>query len=296
MVPTDFAHAQGAEEQSTVGVYHRENAPLLAPSRYKSGVWASLKALVGAGEAAAVPESYDPRNISGLDYTTITKNSHSPATCYSGWSFAATSSVNDRIKLMRKRAFPDIQLSPQTLINCASAGADGCMEGDAKNAFEYMHSTGLSDDTCQSYQATSSLNCSAIDVCRTCSPRGGCVAVEKYLAVKAAEVGTVAGEANMMAEISARGPIVCDIAVTPALEAYGGGVFRDQSGATAASHQVEVAGYGVDEASKEKFWIVRNSWGTAWGEQGWARVIRGANNLGIETACAFAVPDPASWM
>lgn len=34
-------------------------------------------------------------------------------------SFATTSSLNDRLKLMRKAAFPDYQLAPQVLLNCA---------------------------------------------------------------------------------------------------------------------------------------------------------------------------------
>jgi C1A family cysteine protease len=35
---------------------------------------------------------------------------------------------------------------------------------------------------------------------------------------------------------------------------------------------------------------VRNSWGTHWGEQGFFRVVRGVNNIGIESDCAWATP------
>jgi len=51
--------------------------------------------------------------------------------------------------------------------------------------------------------------------------------------------------------------------------------------------------YGQSE-SGEKFWIGRNSWGTYWGEHGWFRLARGINNLGIEDACDWAVPEQ-SW-
>ena len=44
------------------------------------------------------------------------------------------------------------------------------------------------------------------------------------------EHGQVAGEANMMAEIYARGPIAATIAVTAAFEAYHGGIFNDTTG------------------------------------------------------------------
>ncbi len=35
---------------------------------------------------------------------------------------------------------------------------------------------------------------------------------------------------------------------------------------------------------------MRNSWGTHWGEQGFFRVVRGINNIAIESDCAWATP------
>ena len=39
-----------------------------------------------------------------------------------------------------------------------------------------------------------------------------------------------------------------------------------------------------------KYWMIRNSWGTYWGENGFMRLIRGVNNLGVESDCAWATP------
>jgi len=97
----------------------------------------------------------------------------------------------------------------------------------------------------------------------------------------------------MMAELYARGPIAATIAVTPALENYTSGVFVDTTGDKSLDHSVSITGWGVDNGAK--YWVVRNSWGTYWGEGGWARIVRGVNNLGIEANCDWAVPDAKDW-
>lgn len=87
------------------------------------------------------------------------------------------------------------------------------------------------------------------------------------------------------------GPIVCGMAVTEDFENYIGifDVFIDKSGATAQEHAISLVGYG--EESGVKYWIGRNSWGTWWGQNGYFRLERGTNNLGIETACSWATPE-----
>merc|ERR1712232_1534961 len=54
-------------------------------------------------------------------------------------------------------------------------------------------------------------------------------------------------------------------------------------------HDVEVAGWG-ETVSGQKYWLVRNSWGTYWGEGGWFKLARGINQNNIETDCAWAKP------
>jgi len=91
-----------------------------------------------------------------------------------------------------------------------------------------------------------------------------------------------------MQEIYQRGPITCGIAVPQTLEDYTSGIYCDESGDLDLVHAISVIGYGEENGSP--YWVVRNSWGTHWGEDGFFRVCRGTNNLGIESDCAWATP------
>ena len=93
----------------------------------------------------------------------------------------------------------------------------------------------------------------------------------------------------MMQEIYTRGPIACGIAVPDSLKEYQSGIYEDLTGDQRLVHYVSIAGYGIENGVK--YWLVRNSWGSYWGDQGFFKVIRGKNNIGIESDCAWAVPE-----
>lgn len=160
-------------------------------------------------------------------------------------------------------------------------------------------------DTCNPYMACSAessegfcasvgenaWNCDAANVCRTCSTftsaGGACVEVDKYPNATVEEYGSVKGAEDMAKEIFARGPIACGVDAEP-LHDYHGGVIG--TAGKGINHIISVIGWGVDAATGDEFWHVRNSWGEFWGEMGYARVAKGKNALLIEESCSWAVP------
>jgi cathepsin X len=238
-----------------------------------------------------IPASLDWRNISGVNYATLSKNQHIPQYCGSCWAMSTTSALSDRFRILRKRAWPDLEVAVQVLVYCVPNGCDG---GSAYDAFDYIHKHGIPVDSCQNYIANGTgTQCTDEHKCETCSPSGGCSAITKYTTLHVEQFGPVTGEHAMMAEILARGPIVCAIEATDALVAFhGDGVFKGEPWQTSLDHDISVAGWG--SMNGEHYWIVRNSWGTYWGDNGWFKLSRSIlHDLGVTTDCNFAVPkDP----
>ena len=262
-----------------------------APCRIRNPNRAEPRILSALEHLEDLPEQVLWNQKDGTNFLTNVFNQHVPTYCGSCWAHAATSALSDRIKIAREAAWPDINISPQPLISCESPDM-GCHGGEAYNAFAWMTTNEVTDRTCSIYRARGHDNgqeCSAMQICRNCSPGEACVVPDEYLVYGVAEYGEVSGEENMMQEIAQRGPIACGIAVPEALEEYTGGIFCDETGDMNIVHDISVVGYGVEDGAK--YWLVRNSWGTQWGEDGLFRVCRGTNNIAIESDCAWATPE-----
>jgi cathepsin X len=92
---------------------------------------------------AELPDEFDWRNVSGTSFVTPTLNQHIPQYCGSCWAHGSTSSVADRIKIARNAQWPDVMLSVQALLNCATHVAGSCNGGEDSGVYQFMHDTGI---------------------------------------------------------------------------------------------------------------------------------------------------------
>merc|ERR1712096_278409 len=250
-----------------------------------------------------LPDSFDWRAVNGKSFVSIARNQHIPQYCGACWAFASLSAVSDRIKIMRQDKWLEIVLSPQHMLSCGNAGS--CFGGNHFLAYKWLTEEGNVDETCAPYQAKDHTtprknawgrtvhdhHCTPTRVCKDCKHGGGCYAVKNPTKYTISEYGQVKGEENIKAEIKARGPVACGVAVTDSfMKHYKGGVFEDMTGEKKIRHVVSLLGWGV-AADGTRYWIGRNSWGTYWGEAGFFKIVRGKNNLRIEDECAWAVPE-----
>jgi cathepsin X len=239
--------------------------------------------------AKDLPPNWDWRNISGQNFLSSTRNQHIPQYCGSCWAHGSTSAIADRINILRRGAWPSALISVQNVIDCADAG--GCSGGDDIPVYQYGHTKGLVDETCNNYQAKDQ-KCSSFNDCGSCKPDQTCYPINYETRYMIGDYGNIQGVSQMKAEIYKRGPISCGIDATDALEAFRGGfIFSQYNSDPEINHIISVVGWGT-ATNGTQYWVVRNSWGTPWGENGFFRIVLGQPdyNLAIETDCAFGVP------
>jgi cathepsin L len=126
------------------------------------------------------------------------------------------------------------------------------------SAFEYVETTKLETEADYPYTAED-------DAC-SATAKKGVVQLSGYKDV-------VADSPSQLQAAVALGPVSVAIeADTDVFQSYSSGIISSQDCGTNLDHGVLVVGYG-EEGSK-KFWILKNSWGSSWGEDGFFRVAR----------------------
>ena len=94
-----------------------------------------------------------------------------------------------------------------------------------------------------------------------------------------------ADEEEMKEFLYETSPLIVGLNGTP-LQTYSGGIIDKTSSECPSSelnHVGILVGYGHDDASGKDYWIVKNSWGEKWGENGYFRIKRGSGTCGINT-------------
>jgi len=150
-------------------------------------------------------------------------------------------------------------------------------------------------DTCQNYIAEDGAGCSGEHICMNCghpipnSPTDNadksCWAITEYPTFIIGDYWSVSGVSAIQNELYTNGTVTCGITANDAFEEYSGGIITT-SATGAVNHYVNIVGWGTSDGTN--YWLVRNSWGTFWGENGYFRIKQGSNLLNIESECYAA--------
>jgi len=182
--------------------------------------------------------------------------------CGSCWAFSATGAVESFTKI-KTGTLPD--LSEQQIVDCCHAGGSmGCNGGEETAALEWIAQHGQCSEASYPYRARDGQ-------CKTCT------AVAHIAGAK-----RISGEPALQTALNIEPVTVAVDAGSPDWQSYKGGIYNGRCG-TQLNHAILAVGYTAN------YWIVKNSWSTAWGDKGYIHLIRGKNICGVAKEPSYPI-------
>ncbi|KNC75543.1 hypothetical protein SARC_11936, partial [Sphaeroforma arctica JP610] len=170
----------------------------------------------------------------------------------------------------------------------------GCNGGRLNTVWLYMKEFGIPADKCAPYVSGVS---AVVPECSDTCANGK--EPKKYKAETAYSVVNWLDSPEdrvhkIKMDILRNGPVEAAFWVFADFMAYKGGVYKHMTGGMMGGHAVKIVGWGEEKGADGKttpYWTVANSWGGAWGEDGFFRIEAGANQCNIEMNIWAGLPD-----
>jgi len=228
----------------------------------------------------AIPVSWDWRS---KNMVTPVKNQ---GDCGSCWTFSTTGAIESAWAIAGKGL---TGLSEQMIVDCShgcanesdygpvcNQGCDGGWPWSAMN--DIVSWGGIETETAYPYTGEDG-NCAN-------NPTKYSAKIKNYTCVSGP---LPADETQMATFLYNNGPLSIAMDADD-LMSYSSGIINDPDcDATSLDHAILIVGYGVDSTSNLNYWIVKNSWGSDWGENGYFRIVRGSGMCGVNEAVTFPI-------
>lgn len=209
-----------------------------------------------------------PESIDWVAKGAVT-NVKDQGSCGSCWAFSSTGALEGLYQINNNELR---NFSEQQLMDCNWLyGNLGCNGGMMDRAFRYVEKKGVTDEKNYPYTGQSSIWCSKNKIENP---------------FKISSFNNVPNDQGSLVAALANQPVSIAINASP-IQLYTGGIFNDWSCGNAINHGVLAVGY--DAENGQKYFKVKNSWGTTFGEEGYFRLARSNEGTGIcgSTTSAF---------
>lgn len=243
-----------------------------------------------------LPKNWDWSNVAAAGTKKFTPPVQNQGDCGSCYTMASVAGLNTRLRILTKLE-DTTRMSENFFLN-KSFYTEGCDGGYPVLLGKFGKEFGLASTQCaDTYDASSGVSGNSINMCNLDSQP------KKYYVSDYGYIGGYYGnssEADMVRELRARGPILGNVRVPSSLMYYQSGIYHyDYTGGKNAGkwntqtmygsgkyvqqveHSTLIVGYGEEDGVK--YWKLMNSWGEDWGEKGFYKIVRGENEMFVES-------------
>jgi C1A family cysteine protease len=227
--------------------------------------------LVGAG---AVPQHFDWRDKDGYNWVTSVKDQGGCGSCV---AFAVVGATEIQYRIAYNNPTWNLDLSEQHLFSC---GGGSCAVGwTFSSALNYLKNSGTPDEGCFPYQSRDGADRSCSTTCPDWQSRTYKINGWNWNAAGPSVIETALMD----------GPAVAAFTVYEDFFSYNGGVYHHTWGGAVGGHAVVIVGYDIPG----QYWIVKNSWGTNWGDHGYFSIGFGEGGIDAwTTSTTVRAPTP----
>lgn len=287
----DFIGKSMKEMLSLLGRNHFQSISSIGHS--KGAVKPAPISLLDIENSITHPISLDWRNISGFNYINPVMDQKSCGSCY---AMASMDVFSSRFNIAKKTP-QKIKLSAQDVLSCSTEN-QGCEGGYPYLVARYGEKIGFVSENCAPYTGHDQVSC---------SQKNTCLNTERYYLKNYQYIGGYYGACNdirMVHELQ-NGPIIAAFEARSELFHYRSGIYHCKNPPTSekqlgedhfewekTTHAVVIVGYGEEYISGRKmnYWIIKNSWGPNWGENGYFKMLRGKNSCAVESMSVSGTP------
>jgi len=266
--------AQARNAQSGSATFGLTKYSDMTPEEFKSTLLGYVRPAERSDVGVLAPKDIDvPQTLDWRNQNMVTpvKNQEQCGSC---WAFSVTENIESMYCMKNQidcTTFPP--LSPQEIVDCDTTDA-GCDGGDPPTAYQFVISEGgLEDDSDYPYTGQDG----------TCNFQSNLV---KVTISNWQYATTSSNEQTMQNNLASWGPLSICVDAEP-WQDYTGGVLMASDCSNQLDHCVQLVGYDMTQATP--FWIVRNSWGTDWGENGYIRLQYGQDTCGCADEATSAI-------
>lgn len=216
-------------------------------------------------------DSYDLRD----EFPLCIQEPQDQLNCSSSYSFAAASAASERF-CIKSNSKLSPRLSSQQMISCSKKNS-GCASGNIDTAWEYIRDSGLVESLHFPYTSQH-------------MKYPACTEKQDEKLYRVTDVCATNTELGIMKEIQENGPVVALVHLYSDFLTYSSGIYFPSSISTKiqGAQAVSIIGWGSTE--NYPYWIIKNSWGSTWGEAGYALILRNSHELGIEDLAVAGSP------